>query len=90
MRINVNRLLYIGRISGLWILAFTCAFLTALAMLGFLYWVEFAQALFLLAFPLSLVGACSACRRRGRIEAEALTGRGAAPPACAVTGSTPR
>jgi hypothetical protein len=73
VRINCNRLLYIGRISGLWILAFSCAFLTGLAMLGFIYWVEFAQALFLLAFPLSLVALLS-LRTASRIEAEALSG----------------
>lgn len=56
VRINTNRLLYIAEVSGLWILAFACGLLTALAMLGFWYKVEFAQASFLLAFPLSLVG----------------------------------
>ena len=59
VRINCNRLLYIGRVSGLWILGLTCAVLTVLGMLGFVYWVEFAQAVFLLAFPLALVGALS-------------------------------
>ena len=56
VRINGNRLLFIARVSGLWIMAIACAFLTGLGLLGFFYWVEFAQALFLLAFPLSLVG----------------------------------
>jgi hypothetical protein len=55
-RVNVNRLLYIGRVSGLWIIGFACFALTALVILGFWYDVEFAQALFLLGFPLSLVG----------------------------------
>jgi hypothetical protein len=55
-RINVNRLLFIGRVSGLWILGFTCFLLSGLAILGFVYAVEIAQALFLLGFPLSLVG----------------------------------
>ena len=55
-RVNVNRLLYIGRVSGLWIIGFVCFSLTALAILGFWYDVEFAQALLLLGFPLSLVG----------------------------------
>ncbi len=58
-RVNVNRLLYIARVSGMWLLGFTCFFLTALAVLGFWYNVEFAQALFLLGFPMSLVGALS-------------------------------
>lgn len=59
VRINCNRLLYISHISGLWILAIACALLTGLGLLGFWYWVEFAQALFLLVFPLSMVGALS-------------------------------
>jgi putative effector of murein hydrolase LrgA (UPF0299 family) len=56
VRINVNRTLYIAHVSGLWLLGLTCFALTALALLGFFYRVEFAQALFLLALPLSLVG----------------------------------
>lgn len=56
VRINTNRLLYISTVSGLWLLGFTCFVLTGLALLGFFYRVEFAQALFLLAFPMSIVG----------------------------------
>ena len=59
VRINVNRLLYIGDVSGLWLLAFGCGALTALALMGFWYSVEFAQALFLLVFPLSMIGLLS-------------------------------
>lgn len=59
VRINCNRILYISQVSGLWILGLSCAFLTILGMLGFVYWIEFAQAVFLLAFPLSLVGLLS-------------------------------
>ncbi|MDF1729160.1 MAG: component of SufBCD complex [Sulfitobacter sp.] len=59
VRINVNRLLYIGQTSGLWLLGFVCFGLTMLALLGFFYAFEFAQALFLLVFPMSLVGALS-------------------------------
>lgn len=55
VRINCNRMLHIGEVSGLWILGFVSAVLTALAMLGFVYWIEFAQALFLILFPLTLV-----------------------------------
>lgn len=73
VRINCNRILYIGRVSGLWILGLTCAILTILGMLGFLYWLEFAQAVFLLALPLSLVGALSLATA-ARIEADQLTG----------------
>lgn len=59
VRINVNRLLYIGHVSGLWLAGFACFALTMLVLLGFVYEVEFAQAVFLLAFPLSLVGMVS-------------------------------
>ena len=72
-RVNVNRLLYIGRLSGIWILAVLCFVLTALAILGFVYRVEFAQALFLLAFPMSLVGALSLVTAQ-KIEAEQARG----------------
>jgi len=73
VRINVNRILFIGRVSGLWILAITCALLTGLGLLGFFYWLEFAQAVFLLAFPLSLVGLTSMLTA-SKIDADALTG----------------
>lgn len=59
VRINTNRLLYIARVSGLWVLGFTCFFLTLLGGLGFFYDFEFGQAVFLLAFPMVLVGALS-------------------------------
>lgn len=72
-RINVNRLLYIGRVSGLWLLAIMCFLLTALALLGFVYRVEFAQAVFLLAFPMSMVGALSLSTAR-LIESEGANG----------------
>lgn len=55
VRVNVNRLLYIGEVGGLWLLAIGCFVLTTLALLGFVYAIEFAQAVFLLAFPMSLV-----------------------------------
>lgn len=72
-RVNVNRLLYIGRVSGLWLLGFTCFMLSALAVLGFWYRVEFAQAVLFLVFPMSIVGAMSLSTAR-RIEQEAATG----------------
>jgi len=72
VRINCNRLQYIGQVSGLWIMALACALLSGLAILGFWYWVEFAQALFLLLFPLSLVGLLSFSTSR-RIVADQLT-----------------
>ena len=73
VRINVNRLLYIGQVSGLWLLGFVCFGLTMLALLGFVYGTEFAQALFLLAFPMTLVGALSLSTAR-LIRSEHATG----------------
>ena len=59
VRINCNRLLYIGSASGLLLLAFGSALITALVIMGFWYHVEFAQALFLFVFPLSFIGLLS-------------------------------
>lgn len=59
VRINVNRLLYIGRVSGLVLLGFLAFVHTSLVILGFVYGIELAQAVFLLAFPMTLVGALS-------------------------------
>ncbi len=72
-RININRLLYIGHVSGLWIVAGGCFVLSALAVLGFFYDVEFAQAVFMLAFPMSLVGALNLSTAR-LIQSEESTG----------------
>ena len=57
VRINVNRMLYIGTVSGLWLLGFVCFVMTGLVLLGFVYRVEFAQAVFLLGFPMTIIGA---------------------------------
>ena len=73
VRINVNRLLYIGQVSGLWLAGFSCFFLTLLGLTGFVYGMEFAQAVFLLAFPLSLVGMLSLSTAR-LIQAEGASG----------------
>lgn len=58
-RIYCSRLLYIAATSGLWLLGFACAALTSLFLLGFVYGVEFSQALLLIAFPMTLVGVMS-------------------------------
>ena len=73
VRINVNRLLYIGRVSGQWLLRFACFVLTILLMLGFWYRYEFAQAVFLMGFPMALVGALS-LNTAVRIEQQAAEG----------------
>jgi hypothetical protein len=72
-RVNVNRLLYIARVSGLWLLGLISFILTVLAMLGFFYGVEFAQAVFMLGFPMSLVGLLNISTAR-QIEAEGASG----------------
>ncbi|MDW4497800.1 component of SufBCD complex [Sulfitobacter sp. D35] len=59
VRINTNRMLYIGEVSGLWLLGLGSFLLTMLAVLGFFYDVEIAQAVFLLFLPMSLVGLMS-------------------------------
>ncbi|SMH55325.1 component of SufBCD complex [Maritimibacter sp. HL-12] len=73
VRINVNRLFYIANISGLWLVMLAAGLLTSLALLGFWYWIEFAQAVFLLAGPLTIVGALS-LRSARLIRAGELTG----------------
>lgn len=73
VRINVNRLLYIVQVSGLWIMGFGCFFLTVLFTLAVFYSHEFAQAVLLLAFPLSLVGVLSIGTAQ-QIRNEAATG----------------
>lgn len=73
VRINVNRLLYVARVSGLWLLGLGCFVLTGLAITGFYYGVEFAQAVFLLLFPMSIVGALSLSTAR-LIELDGVTG----------------
>lgn len=58
-RIYVNRLLHIGRVSGTWAAALVAAALAAFWVLGFHYGIHFFQALFLMGFPLTLVGLLS-------------------------------
>jgi len=73
VRINTNRILFIANVSGLWILGFACFLLTMLCVLGFLYGLEIAQALFLLAFPMSIVAMMSLSTAR-LIRLEEATG----------------
>lgn len=67
-RINCGRILHIARMAGLWLIGFTGFALTTLAVLGFGYRVEFAQAVLLLLGPMALVGLLS-IRTALRIEA---------------------
>jgi len=69
VRINVDRLLYISRTSGLWVIGLTCFLLAGLATLGFGYGIEFARAVLFLLAPMSLV-AILTLRVAARIEAD--------------------
>jgi hypothetical protein len=69
--INVRRLLYVAQNAGLWVVGFVAFVLTALGLMGFWYWVEFAQAVFLLAAPMAVVGVAS-FRVAGQIAADDL------------------
>lgn len=55
VRINVNRLLHVIDRSLYVVIGMAAFWLTFLAILGFFYQVEFAQALFLLIAPMSVV-----------------------------------
>lgn len=76
VRINTNRLLFIIDEAGLWVAGLGSAFLTGLAVLGFGYAVETAQAVFMLAFPMTLVALVSVFSSRriqnGEGQGEAL------------------
>lgn len=68
--IQARRRLHILATSGVWITGFWATVLTASAILGFGYRVEFAQALALMGFPVTLVFALG-FRLALRIEREA-------------------
>ncbi|MBP0482902.1 component of SufBCD complex [Sagittula salina] len=76
MRINTNRFLYIVDESGLILAALIPALLVCIALLGFVYWIELAQAIFLLLAPMTLVGVLSLytarCIRAGENHGAAL------------------
>lgn len=57
--INIRRLLYVARVSGVWIIAIGAFVFTVLIVLGLFYGLEFAQAVFLLLAPLSIVSVLS-------------------------------
>ncbi len=73
VRININRLLYIVGVSGLWLAGIVFAAMTSLLLLGFWYKIEFAQAVFLLVGPMSVVGGLS-LRTARTIRAQNLEG----------------
>lgn len=59
VRINVTRILTIMAVSGTILIAFSAFLLSTLLILAVWYGVEFAQAVSLLAVPLTFVGALS-------------------------------
>ena len=73
VRIFGNRLVYISNRSGLWLAGFATFVLCLLFALGFWYGMQFFQAVFLIVFPLSIVGVLS-IRRVRKILALGLTG----------------
>lgn len=72
VRVNVNRLLLIGRVSGLLALWFAAFALTLLTVLAFWYGIEFAQALFFIAVPGAGVAALSVARAHRIAEEQAV------------------
>ncbi|MBR9764258.1 MAG: component of SufBCD complex [Rhodobacteraceae bacterium] len=72
VRINANRMLYIADNAGEIVVGVMSFLLTVLGILGFYYWIEFCQALFLIALPLSLVWLLSV-RTARRIALQELT-----------------
>ncbi len=56
LRVNIRRFRYIIDVSGLWLVGAASGVLCSLAILGWRYEVEFAQAAFLLGFPMTCVG----------------------------------
>ena len=65
LAINIRRMLHIAQTAGLVMTGFIFFAVTSLALLGFWYGMELAQAVFLLALPLAIVGAVviSTCRK---------------------------
>lgn len=73
VRVCVNRILLISDVSGILITLFVSAAGTGLALMAFIYRIEFAQAVFLLAFPMGILSLLSV-RTARIIDREALTG----------------
>lgn len=59
VRINTGRMLFIARTAGSWLVAFWTFVATMLLLLGFVYHIEFAQAVLFLFFPFSILMALS-------------------------------
>ena len=57
--VNARRILMIRDVAGTGLVSLVFAVLTGLGLLAFWYWLEFAQAVFCLAFPMAIVGGLS-------------------------------
>jgi len=73
VRLSVARILYVTQISAGWIMGFAAFFYTALLMLALWYRIELAQAIALIALPLTCVGLMSVAAAQ-QIAANALDG----------------
>ncbi len=73
VRVNVTRILYIGRESGVWLFGFVVFVHTMLLTLALWYDIELAQGIALIALPLTLVGLL-AMSSAARIEAQSPAG----------------
>lgn len=73
VRINANRLMYISNIAGMWLVGSSVFLLAMMGALGFWYGMQFFQAVFLIAFPLSIVGLLSV-RQVRMIKAQSIAG----------------
>ncbi len=69
VRINCNRLLFIADVSGMIVAWFGTTVFTTLFLVGFWYGHQFAQAVFLMLFPMTLVGLMSVWTARRIAEA---------------------
>lgn len=68
VRINTSRMLYIARTAGIWLVGLVFFLITVLTVLGFVYNIEFAQAVLLLLVPVCILAVLSQ-RTAGLIEA---------------------
>lgn len=73
VQINVSRRLYVMRTAGAWIVALVSFLLSGLLVLGFWFSIEFAQAVLLIAAPMTVVSLFG-LRFAARIERENLQG----------------
>ena len=74
VRINANRLTYIAEEAGLWLTVLGSFLLTGLVLTGFVYGIEFCQALSLVMVPMLIIFALSVwnAKRATAVSGEAL------------------